>query len=111
MQAGDIYLVEIPQSGGHEQAGLRPAVIVQTIASEKLPTILIVPLTSKQKAADFYFTFTIEPDRLNNLDTVSVALIFQLRAIDKRRVKNKIGELGLEKMKLLKQYLKEIMGL
>ncbi|MBI4379260.1 MAG: type II toxin-antitoxin system PemK/MazF family toxin [Nitrospinae bacterium] len=110
MQAGDIYLVEIPPSGGHEQAGLRPAVIVQ-IASEKLSAVLIVPLTSKQKASDFPFTFIIEPHRLNNLDTVSVALIFQLRAIDKRRVKNKIGEIGLEKMKLLKQNLKEIMGL
>ncbi|MBI3813862.1 MAG: type II toxin-antitoxin system PemK/MazF family toxin [Nitrospinae bacterium] len=104
-------MVEIPPSGGHEQAGLRPAVIVQTIASEKLPTVLIVPLTSKQKAADFPFAFIIEPDRLNNLDTVSVALIFQLRAIDKRRVKNKIGKIGLEKMELLKQSLREIMEL
>ena len=61
--------------------------------------------------ADFPFAFLIELDRLNNLDTVSVALIFQLRAIDKRRVKNKIGKIGLEKMELLKQSLKEIMGL
>ena len=110
MQAGDIYLVEIPPSGGHEQAGLRPAVIAQTIASEKLPTVLIVHLTSKQKAADFPFTFIIEPDRLNNLDVISVALVFQLRAIDRKRLKSKIGEIGVEKMKLLKQSLKEIMG-
>lgn len=111
MQAGDIYLIEIPASGGHEQSGLRPAIIVQEKALEKLPTVLIVPLTSKQKAADFPFTFIIEPDRVNNLNVVSVALIFQLRAIDKKRVKNKIGKIGLEKMELLKQSLKEIMGL
>ena len=111
MQAGDIYLIEIPASGGHEQSGLRPAIIVQEKALEKLPTVLIVPLTSKQKAADFPFTFIIEPDQMNNLNAVSVALIFQLRAIDKKRVKNKIGKIGLEKMELLKQSLREIMEL
>ncbi len=111
MQDGDIYFVEIPLSGGHEQAGLRPAIIVQAAGLEKLPTVLIVPLTSKLKAADFVFTFIIEPDKFNNLDVSSVALVFQLRAIDKRRLKNKIGRIGLVKLELLKQNLKEIMGL
>lgn len=103
--------MEIPSSGGHEQAGMRPAIIVQASGLENLPTVLIVPLTSKLKAADFPFTFIIEPDSINNLDVVSVALIFQLRAIDKRRLKNKIGKIEPVKLELLKQRLKEIMGL
>ncbi len=111
MKEGDIYLVEIPASGGHEQAGLRPAIIIQSSSLEKLPTVLIVPLTSKMKAADFPFTFIIEPDQFNNLNNSSVALIFQLRAIDKRRIKNKLGELKQDKLKILKQNLREIMGL
>lgn len=111
MQEGDIYFVEIPLSRGHEQAGLRPAIIVQAVGFEKLPTVLIVPLTSKLKAADFPFTFIIEPDQSNNLDVASVALVFQLRAIDKRRLKNKIGRIGEAKLELLKQKLKEITGL
>ncbi len=111
MKEGDIYLVEIPLSGGREQAGLRPAIIVQAVGSEKLPTVLIVPLTSKLKAADFPFTFIVEPDQFNNLDVASVALIFQLRAIDKKRLKNKIGKIEQAKLDLLKQSLKEIMGI
>ena len=111
MREGDIYLVEIPASGGHEQAGLRPAIIVQSTNLEKLPTVLIVPLTSKIKAADFPFTFIIEPDEFNNLDVSSVVLVFQLRAIDKRRIKNKLGELKQDKLEILKQNLKKIMGL
>ncbi|MEK6681513.1 MAG: type II toxin-antitoxin system PemK/MazF family toxin [Nitrospirota bacterium] len=111
MKEGDIYLVEIPASGGHEQAGLRPAIIVQSTNLEKLPTVLIVPLTSKIKAADFPFTFIIEPDEFNNLDVSSVVLVFQLRAIDKRRIKNKLGELKQDKLEILKQNLKKIMGL
>jgi len=55
MQEGDIYMVEFPSTGGHEQAGLRPAIIVQAVGIEKVPTVLIVPLTSKLKAADFPF--------------------------------------------------------
>ncbi|MBI5044213.1 MAG: type II toxin-antitoxin system PemK/MazF family toxin [Nitrospirae bacterium] len=111
MREGDIYLVEIPASGGHEQAGLRPAIIIQSTNLEKLPTVLIVPLTSKIKAADFPFTFIIEPDQSNNLNVSSVALVFQLRAIDKRRIKNKLGELKQDKLEILRQNLKKIMGL
>lgn len=111
MQEGDIYLVEIPLSGGHEQAGLRLAIIVQAVGIEKVPTVLIVPLTSKLRAADFPFTFIIEPDQTNNLNVESVALVFQLRAIDKRRLKNKIGKIEQEKLELLKRILKEILGL
>ena len=111
MQEGDIYFVEFPFSKGHEQAGLRPAIIVQAIDFEELPTVLIVPLTSKIKASNFPFTFKIEPDNLNNLNVTSVVLIFQLRAIDQRRLKNKIGIMGQTKLELLKHNLKNIMGL
>jgi len=111
MQFGDIYLVEIPLSSGHEQAGLRPAVIVQEIGVEKMPTVLIVPLTSKLKAKDFPFTLVIEPDQSNNLNAVSVCLVFQIRAIDKKRLQKKIGRIGQVEIDLLKRNLKEIMGL
>ena len=111
MQVGDIYLVEIPFFHGHEQAGLRPAIIAQGADIEKLPTVLIIPLTSKIKASDFPFTFTIEPDKSNNLDVPSVVLIFQLRAIDKRRLKDKIGKITQSQLTRLKQSLKEILKL
>ncbi len=112
MKIGDVYLVEIPAVGGHEQAGVRPAVIVQ---SEKrineLPTVSIVPLTTKIKAITFPFTFLIEPDQSNNLSSSSAALVFQLRAIDKRRLKRKIGKLEKRIMLRIRQVLKEIMEL
>ena len=49
MKLGDIYFVDLPQIGGHEQMGKRPAIIVQE-AEYDLPTVLIVPLTTKIKA-------------------------------------------------------------
>jgi len=34
MDIGEIYTIEIPPSNGHEQAGPRPAIIVQAPQSE-----------------------------------------------------------------------------
>lgn len=45
MDIGEIYTIEIPSSDGHEQAGPRPAIVVQAPQFEnRLPTVLIVPL-------------------------------------------------------------------
>lgn len=110
MKAGDIYLVEIPASGGHEQQGARPAIVVQTSENiDMVPTVLIVPFTTQIKAANFPFTFVVEPDPTNNLTSTSVALVFQLRAIDKKRLKSKIGCLNADDMKTLLQSLENIL--
>ena len=109
MKAGDIYLVEIPTSGGREQQGVRPAIVVQTSENiDKIPTVLIIPFTTQIRAANFPFTFVVEPDSTNNLTSVSVALVFQLRAIDKKRLKSKIGSLNPDDMQILKQNLENI---
>jgi mRNA interferase MazF len=110
VEAGDIYTVEIPSSDGHEQAGARPAIIAQSSQfATRLPTVLIVPMTSKLAAQSFPGTFLVQPDSENNLSTISVALVFQLRAIDKRRLKRKLGKLGDSQMALLHQQVKTLM--
>jgi mRNA-degrading endonuclease toxin of MazEF toxin-antitoxin module len=57
MQFGDIYLVEIPLSSGHEQAGLRPAVIVQEIGIEKVLTVFNSSpyVKTESERLSFYF--------------------------------------------------------
>jgi mRNA interferase MazF len=85
MQRGEIWRVRIPFAPGHAQAGNRPALIVQNdpwIAL--LPTVLIVPFTSTPGAARFPGTLVVQPDGQNGLTIPSVALAFQLRALDKR---------------------------
>ena|SRR5437763_15973220 len=110
MQIGDIYTVEIPSSDGHEQAGPRPAIIAQAPQFEKqLPTVLIVPLTSRLAAQAFPGTFLIHPSSKNNLRVPSVALVFQLRAIDKRRLKRRIGRLNAAHLALLSQHIRALL--
>jgi len=112
MNIGDIYAVEIPVSDGHEQAGTRPAIAVQSPQFEnQLPTVLIVPLTSQLAAQSFPGTFLIQPDSENGLTRTSVVLVFQLRAIDKRRLGRKIGYLSPLCLAQLRQQVQTLLQL
>jgi mRNA interferase MazF len=58
--------------------------------------LMIVPVTSSLGALRFPFTVRIEPSVLNGLTLLSVAMVFQMRAIDRKRIIRKIGELEPE---------------
>ena len=88
MKKGDVWLVEIPSSNGHEQIGLRPCIV---IADTMANVCVIIPITSNSAAARFSHTIRIKPSIDNGLIKESVALLFQMRAIDKKRLKRKIG--------------------
>jgi len=112
MDIGDIYTVEIPPSNGHEQAGVRPAIIMQAEQFEtRLPTVLLVPLTSQLRARGFPGTVSVHPDAENHLVSESVALAFQLRAIDKRRLKSPIGRLSTVDLANVRNLIKQLIQL
>jgi mRNA interferase MazF len=92
MARGDVLLVGLPESEQREEKGNCPAIAVQT-ALERSPMLMIVPVTSSLSALRFPFTVKIEPSDLNGLSLSSVAMVFQLRAIDRKRIIRKIGEL------------------
>lgn len=99
MKAGEIYWVTFPARGGHEQAGRRPAIILQgASASALLPTVLVVPLTTQLDALRFPGTVLIETSSQNRLPRPSAALVFQLTAIDRRQVGNHLGNLNNEEL-------------
>ena len=111
MNSGDIYWVEFPAGSGHEQAGRRPAIVLQddTYAGG-LPTIIIVPLTGATIAARFAGTLTIEPDENNQLRKTSIALVFQIRAVDRRVIAGRIGAITTEQRKSLHDLLDKMIG-
>ena len=109
MGIGDIYIIKFPSADSHEQEGIRPAVII--IDFPELPIAQIVPLTTNLKAKRFKNILIIEPDNDNNLNHKSIALLFQLRAIDKKRLDKKIGKLINEDIKKLKDGLKSMLKL
>lgn len=95
MARGDVLLINLPFTDGREQSGKRPAIAVQTDVTGE-PMLIIAPVTSNLSAARFAFSVQIEPTRENGLTQKSVVMIFQMRAIDKNRIVNKIGHLADE---------------
>lgn len=108
MNIGDIYWVEFPARGGRAQAGKRPAIVLQTITT--LPTVLLTPPTSQQDALRFAGTVLVESDANNNLRQSSVALVFQLTAVDKNFIKDKLGTISGEKMSEIWTAFDELTG-
>jgi len=95
MNPGDLYWVEFPARGGHAQAGRRPAIVVQSAAATaKLPTVLLVPLTTQLDALRFPGTALVETTAENGLTRPSVALVFQLTAVDRLFMGQKLGTLS-----------------
>lgn len=108
MKKGEVWVVEVPGVDGHEQRGVRPAIF---IADTKTSLAIIIPCTANLQALRFPFTLTIEPSLANGLDSRSVALILQLRAIDKKRLVKKIGRLDSEILKKIDLSIKQLLTL
>lgn len=94
MKRGEVWRVRLHSVPGHTQAGIRPAVILQEERfTVSLPTVLIVPFTGTQATTRFPGTVAVQPDARNGLTTPSVALVFQLTAIDRRDCMHFLGVL------------------
>lgn len=57
---------------------------------------MVVPVTSSLGALRFPFTVKIQPSEQNGLTLPFVAMVFQVRAIDRKRIIRKIGELEID---------------
>ena len=95
---GEVWLVDLGQpKEDHEQAGRRPAVVLQTDDLSPLSTVVIIPLTTQLSRAGFANTVLI-PAREAGQDRDLVALCHQFRALDRRKLIRKIGELDPERL-------------
>lgn len=111
MTTGDICWVELPAANGHEQGGRRPALIVQDAKGGRgLATMLVIPLTTVEAARRFQATIEVQATAENGLRHDSVALIFQLRAVDRRRLGERLGALSAPVLSGIFKALDELMG-
>lgn len=111
MNNGDIHWIELPVASGREQRGRRPAVIIQDEQlGKKLPTVLVVPLTSSQRALRFAGTTKIAATTKSGLKNDSVALVFQTLAIDRSRVDDKTGSVSEQERAEVQKQLRILTG-
>jgi mRNA interferase MazF len=115
MERGDVVRVDLPSpkgKAGREQIGERPAAILQiSKATANLSTILIVPFTSNQKSTGLFGSVLVRKTSENGLTSDSVALVHQLRVIDKHRVKRVDGHLSIGDLARIEANIREILGL
>lgn len=108
---GDVFLVDLNPVVGTEQAGKRPALIVQTDRANSVsPHTIIIPFTTRIREALLPSHVKIEAG-IGGLAEDSVLLCEQIRVIDKRRLVRKIGNLEGSRLIEVTAALKVILAL
>lgn len=91
VKKGDIYFADLSPVIGSEQGGIRPVLVVQNDVGNKYsPTIIVAAVTSQLNKAKLPTHVEIDA-KDNGLSKKSVVLLEQLRTIDKKRLKERIG--------------------
>jgi mRNA interferase MazF len=108
---GRIVVVELDPSLGREQRGVRPCVIVsdpEVTADQTFPLLCVVPVTGTPCEGLLYPKLQAGT---SGLTKPSVALVDQLRSIDKRRIRRVLGEVTREEMASVDEGLTAYLGL
>ncbi len=98
IKRGELYYADLSPVVGSEQGGVRPILIVQNDTGNKYsPTIIAAAITSQLNKAKLPTHIELSANEFGLLKD-SVILLEQIRTLDKRRLKEKIGELSPLKM-------------
>ena len=87
IRRGDIYYADLSPVVGSEQGGIRPVLIVQNNVGNRFsPTVIAAAITSQQSKANLPTHIPLHAD-----SSGLVVLLEQVRTIDKKRLKEKMG--------------------
>ena len=93
VKRGDIYYADLSPVVGSEQGGLRPVLIIQNdVGNRYSPTVIAAAITSRMGKTRLPTHIDIYADKVG-LAKDSVVLLEQIRTLDKRRLKEKMGHL------------------
>jgi mRNA interferase MazF len=98
VKRGDIYYADLSPVVGSEQGGLRPVLIIQNdVGNRYSPTVIAAAITSRLGKNRLPTHIDVYADRVG-LVKDSVILLEQVRTLDKRRLKEKMGHLDEDMM-------------
>ena len=105
---GDVFWADLNPVVGHEQAGLRPVVILsRELFNLHSGTVIAMALTSQVPSANYPFTLKLESLQLPK---DSWAKISQIRTLSTKRLKGKLGRISGEELRKLVDGLNQIIG-
>ena len=98
VKRGDVYYADLSPVVGSEQGGTRPVLIVQNDTGNRhSPTVIAAAITSQINKAKLPTHIELS-GRSCGLSKDSVILLEQIRTIDKRRLKERMGKLDPDLM-------------
>lgn len=93
IRRGDIFYADLSPVVGSEQGGLRPVLIIQNdVGNRYSPTVIAAAITSRMSKTRLPTHIDIYAERAG-LARDSVVLLEQIRTLDKRRLRERIGHL------------------
>ena len=93
VKRGDIYYADLSPVVGSEQGGMRPVLIIQNDTGNRYsPTVIAAAITSRMGKTKLPTHIDIHAERAG-LSRDSIVLLEQVRTLDKRRLKEKMGHL------------------
>ena len=105
VKRGDIFYADLSPVVGSEQGGIRPVIIIQNdIGNRYSPTVIVAAITSQINQAKLPTHVEISSEEYG-LNRDSVVLLEQIRTLDKKRLKEKIGHMTEEDMKKVNKSL------
>ncbi len=111
IKRGEIYYADLSPVVGSEQGGIRPVLIIQNDIGNKFsPTVIAAAITSQHSKANLPTHIELSAST-SGLAKNSVVLLEQIRTIDKRRLKEKMGSLDFMSMQLVNEALFVSFGL
>ena len=111
VKRGDIYYADLSPVVGSEQGGIRPVLIIQNdVGNRYSPTVIAAAVTSQLNKSKLPTHIEIDAMKYG-LPKDSVILTEQIRTIDKKRLKEKIGHIDEELMTIVNDALFVSFGL
>ena len=110
IQRGDVYYADLRPVIGCEQGGIRPVLIVQNNAgNQHSPTVIAAAITSRRKHR--LPTHIPVRERTKGLKQNSVILLEQIRTLDRKRLRDYIGQVNTMTMQEVDQAIAVSFGL
>ena len=111
VRRGEIYYADLSPVVGSEHGGVRPVLIVQNdVGNKHSPTVIAAAITSQREKAKLPTHIELRAASCG-LSRDSVVLLEQIRTIDKRRLKERMGELDAPAMSQVNNALEISFGL
>lgn len=105
---GEIYWANLNPTVGHEQAGLRPVLILsRDVFNRHSGTVIAVAITSQPQKAGFPLTLELASAKLPKKSWVKIS---QIRTLSVKRLGERIGKVSARELALVVEGLNELVA-